>query len=122
MLWQHSQHLYIICAHIVTHKESNLYVITRSTNPFADAVHEYTYVHYTVTCHRPLHNYTCSREIFQVLLYNDSSSLTVDMFRPSGTLQYNPKFPKTELQKFQHYASRFLNQNNNIIIHLYNIR
>ena len=33
-------------------------------------------------------------EIFLVLMKKSSSSLIVDMFRPSGTPQYNPKFPK----------------------------
>ena len=37
--------------------------------------------------------YVCSREIFK-FRYNSSSCLIVDMFRPSGTPQYNPKFPK----------------------------
>ena len=50
-------------------------------------------------------------EIFFKLWYNSSSSLIVDMFRPSGTPQYNPKFPKNN------YASRVLNQNN--IIYIY---
>ena len=37
------------------------------------------------------------RDFFK-FLYNASSSLIVDMFRPSGTPQYNPKFPKNSVK------------------------
>ena len=33
-------------------------------------------------------------ERFFKFRYNSTSSLIADMFRPSGTPQYNPKFPK----------------------------